>query len=77
MPTCLQLPIGQTLEWDYYYYVRKNPICFDGKIPTAILYVSDDNLSEWEEISAFAARYQAAVKILEHGEHYFHTENQL
>lgn len=73
----IQLPIGQTLEWDYYCYVRKNPICFDWKRPTAILYGSDDNLSEWEEISAFAARYQAAVKILEHGEHYFHTENQL
>jgi predicted alpha/beta-hydrolase family hydrolase len=45
--------------------------------PTAILYGSGDNLSEWEEISAFALRYQAAVKILDNGEHYFHTEQQL
>lgn len=42
----ISLPIGQILDWDYYCYVRKNPICFDWKIPTAILYDSDDNLSE-------------------------------
>ncbi len=73
----IQLPIGQKLEWNYYCYVKENPISFEWKIPTAILYGSDDSLSEWEEISAFAARYQATVKVLKHGEHYFHTEQQL
>ena len=62
----IPLPIGQTLDWDYFCYVRENPICFDWEIPTSILYGSDDNLSEWKEISAFATRYQAAVKVLEH-----------
>lgn len=73
----IQLPIGQTLEWNYYCYVKENPISFEWKVPTAILYGSDDNLSEWNEISTFAARYHSAVKVLEHGEHYFHTEEQL
>ncbi len=73
----IPLPIGQTLDWDYYCYVKKNPVCFDWKMPTAILYGADDNLSEWKEISVFAKRYQAEVKVLEHGEHYFHTEEQL
>lgn len=73
----IRLPIGQTLEWNYYCYVKENPICFKWNVPTAILYGSDDNLSEGNEISAFATRYQAAVKVLEHGEHYFHTEEQL
>ncbi len=73
----IKLPIGETLDWDYYCYVRKNPICFNWKIPTAILYGSDDNLCEWQEISAFAERYQATVKVLNNGEHYFHTEEQL
>lgn len=73
----IRLPIGQILEWNYYCYVRENPICFEWKVPTAILYGSDDNLSEWNEISTFAARYHSAVKVLEHGEHYFHTEEQL
>ncbi len=73
----IRLPIGPKLEWNYYCYVKENPICFEWKAPIAILYGSDDNLSEWEEISAFAARYQASVKVLERGEHYFHTEEQL
>jgi alpha-beta hydrolase superfamily lysophospholipase len=73
----IRLPIGQTLEWNYYCYVKENPICFEWKVPTAILYGYDDNLSEWDEISAFAERYQSTVKVLEHGEHYFHTEEQL
>jgi pimeloyl-ACP methyl ester carboxylesterase len=73
----IPLPIGQTLDWDYYCYVRANPIRFEWKPPTAILYGSADNVSEREEISAFAARYGAAVKVLENGEHYFHTEDQL
>jgi pimeloyl-ACP methyl ester carboxylesterase len=73
----IRLPTGQTLEWNYYHYVKENPVCFKWNAPTAILYGSDDNLSEENEISAFATRYQAKVKVLEHGEHYFHTEEQL
>lgn len=42
----IQLSIGQTLEWNYYYYVKENPICFEWNVPTSILYGSDDNLSE-------------------------------
>jgi len=68
----IPLPIGQTLDWDYYSYVRDNPIC-DWNIPTAILCGSDDNLSEWKEIAAFSDKYKANVQILENGEHYFHT----
>ncbi|WP_410509726.1 alpha/beta hydrolase [Methanosarcina hadiensis] len=73
----IRLPIGQVLEWNYYCYVRENPINFEWKAPAAILYGSADNLSEWDEISAFAERYQSTVEVLEHGEHYFHTEEQL
>ncbi|NLT13813.1 MAG: alpha/beta hydrolase, partial [Clostridiales bacterium] len=70
------LPIGQTLDWDYYSYVRDNPVC-DWNIPTAILYGSDDNVTAWIELSAFSEKYSATVKVLEQGEHYFHTEEQL
>ncbi|MEA4966326.1 MAG: alpha/beta hydrolase [Oscillospiraceae bacterium] len=72
----IPLLIGQTLDWDYYSYVRKNPVN-EWNIPTAILYGSDDNVSEWDEIAAFSDKYKANVQILEHGEHYFHTEEQL
>lgn len=73
----IPLPIGQTLDWEYYRYVRSHPITFDWIMPTSILYGSDDNLTSHEDISSFAARYQASVKVLEHGEHFFHTEEQL
>jgi hypothetical protein len=63
----IPLPVGQTLDWDYYRYVRANPVCFEWKSPTAILYGSADNVSEWEEISAFATRYGAAVKFSKTG----------
>lgn len=70
------LPIGQTLDWDYYSYVRENPVS-DWGIPTAILYGSDDDVTAWNEIAAFSAKYKAGVQVLDHGEHYFHMEEQL
>lgn len=72
----IPLPIGQTLDWDYYSYVRENFVN-DWNIPTAILYGSDDDVTEWNEIQAFKSRFKADVMILDHGEHYFHTEEQL
>lgn len=73
----IQLPIGQTLDWDYYCQVKNNPICFGWTMPTTILYGLEDDLCEWNEISSFAARYQVPVTALEHGGHYFHTTAQL
>lgn len=70
------LPIGQTLDWDYYSSVRDNPVR-DWNVPTSILYGSDDDVTEWDEITAFADKYKVSVQVLEHGEHYFRTEKQL
>ena len=72
----IETPIGQTLYWDYYCYVKSHPIdTWD--IPTAILYGSDDNLSEFNVVSEFIKRYNCKLHVLEHGEHYFHTDEQL
>lgn len=72
----IKTPIGQTLYWDYYCYVKSNPIeTWD--IPTAILYGSDDNLSEYDVVSEFVKRYNCKINVLEQGEHYFHTDEQL
>lgn len=73
----ITLPIGQTLDWDYYSYVKENPICFPWNAPTSILYGSDDNVSDWDEVSLFTKKYMASIQVLDHGEHYFHTEEQL
>ncbi|WP_312649609.1 alpha/beta hydrolase [Aminipila sp.] len=73
----IELPIGQNLEWDYFSYVKANPIDFEWNTPTAILYGTADNLCEWKEISSFTERYHVNLQVLEQGEHYFHTQEQL
>ncbi|MBP2634399.1 MAG: alpha/beta hydrolase family protein [Firmicutes bacterium] len=69
-------PIGQTLYWDYYCYVKAHPIVNWNKA-TSILYGSEDNLCEIDVIAAFAKCFDCDLEVLEHGEHYFHTEEQL
>jgi uncharacterized protein len=72
----IETPIGRTLDWDYYGYVKSHPIDAWDK-PTAILYGSDDDTSESQVVSEFAERYHCRLRVLEHGEHYFHTDEQL
>lgn len=69
-------PIGQTLYWDYYCYVKDHPIRL-WEPPTAILYGSDDTLCEFDVVSDFATHFNCALNVMEHGEHYFHSEEQL
>jgi len=69
-------PIGQVLYWDYYCYVKEHPINSWNK-PTAILYGSDDDLCEFDTVSNFAQQFNCDLTVMEQGEHYFHTEEQL
>jgi uncharacterized protein len=69
-------PTGSTFYWDYYCYVKSHPIDTWNK-PTAILYGSDDNTCEFDVVSDFVQRYHCKLDILEHGEHYFHTDEHL
>jgi alpha-beta hydrolase superfamily lysophospholipase len=69
-------PIGQTLYWDYYCYVKKHPIV-DWDIPTSILYGSKDDICEFDIVSEFADRFHCDMQVMEGGEHYFHTPAQL
>lgn len=65
----------KNLYWEYYEYVKKNPIIY-WNIPTSILYGSEDDLTELETIIDFAKRYSSEVKILNGSEHFFHTNEQ-
>lgn len=69
-------PIGQKLYWDYYCYVKEHPIVA-WRCPTSILYGSKDNLCEFDVIAAFAKQFEGNLTVMENGEHYFHTEEQL
>lgn len=66
---------GETLSWDYLCYVRSHPICW--RIPTCILYGSEDNLTSRDTISAFSQRIHAPLTVMEGGEHWFHTPDQM
>ena len=66
---------GETLFWDYLCYVREHPIRWTA--PTRILYGSRDNLTSYETIAAFAEAHGAALTVMEGGEHWFHTEEQM
>lgn len=68
-------PFGETLSWAYLSYARSHPISWT--IPTAILYGAADALTSYETISAFAGRIGAELTVMEAGEHWFHTEEQL
>ena len=72
----IRTDFGQTLYWDYYEYVKNNPITKWNK-KTAILYGNNDNLQDKKTIKDFCDKFNCELSILENGEHYFHTEEQL
>ena len=66
---------GEDLSWQYLCYVREHPI--DWKVTTSILYGSRDNLTSFETISDFAKNHGATLTVMENGEHWFHTAEQM
>ena len=66
---------GEDLSWDYLSWVRAHPV--DWRVPTAILYGGGDALTSPASIRAFAAEHGASLTVMEGGEHWFHTEEQL
>lgn len=67
---------GETLSWRYYQYAKTHPI---ERWPqqTAMLYAGQDNLTPRWEAEAFAARLHWDLTVMEDGEHWFHTPEQL
>ena len=72
----IETPIGQKLYWDYYCYVKENPINI-WSIDTNILYGAQDEFCEFETIYDFVKKYDCGLEVMDTGEHYFHTEEQL
>lgn len=66
---------GETLSWDYLCYVRAHPVRW--RVPTHILYGGKGHLTSREIVSAFSARIGAPLTVMEDGEHWFHTEEQM
>ncbi len=66
---------GETLSWQYLSYVRENPI--EWSIHTGILWGSSDWLVPRGTVESFAARTGAKLTVMEGGEHWFHTAEQM
>ena len=66
---------GELLSWEYLSYVRNNPITWN--IPSSILYGEKDNMNSLDTISIFADKINADLTVMENGEHWFHTEEQV
>ena len=66
---------GEDLSWEYLCYVRKHPIKWS--VSTDVLYGSKDNLTSMGSMTAFVKSHHASLTIMEDGEHWFHTEEQM
>lgn len=71
----IETEFGETLSWEYLCYVREHPIKWTA--PTHILYGDKDNLTSLETITEFANQMGATLTVMENGEHWFHTEEQM
>ena len=56
-------------------FVRDNPIEWD--IPTEILYAGNDNITSRRTVNEFVRTHNAKLTVMEDGEHWFHTEEQV
>lgn len=72
----IKTDFGQTLYWDYYLYVKNNPIETWNK-KTFILYGSKDNMQSEKLIKEFSIKNNINLDILENGEHFFHKKEEL
>lgn len=66
---------GEDLSWEYLCWVRAHPIRWS--VPTGILYGGRDQLTSYDTIAAFAREHGALLTVMEHGGHWFHTEEQM
>ena len=71
----IETSFGETLSWEYLCYVRENPIQWNA--PTHILYGEKDNLTQYQTVLQFAESTNSSLTVMENGEHWFHTENQM
>ena len=67
---------GETLSWSYLTYAAEHRIT-EWDSPTAILYAGQDHLTARQTVDDFARQFGCAVTVMENGEHWFHTEEQL
>lgn len=71
----IETGFGERLSWEYLLWVRRNPLSWE--TPTAILYGGNDKMQSFDTICTFAKKIKASVTVMEDGEHWFHTDEQM
>lgn len=66
---------GENLSWKYLCFVRENPVTWN--VLTEILYAGNDNLISRQTVDEFISSHNAHLTVMEKGEHWFHTDEQL
>lgn len=66
---------GEDLSWEYLCFVREHPVKWN--VPTDILYGSEDKLISFDSITAFAQACKSNLTVMNGGEHWFHTPEQM
>ena len=67
---------GQTLSWKYLCWVREHSVR-SWTCPIRILYGNQDNMTSRQTIDGFVRQHDAKLTVMEGGEHWFHTPEQL
>lgn len=71
-----EITLGRkNLSWKYLQFVREHPI--DWQVETEILYGENDDHTSKAVLEDFIESHNAHVTIMENGEHWFHTKEQL
>lgn len=65
----------EPLEWGYYQWVLSHPIVWEKR--TSILYGKSDEICDLKTISNFTDSTGSNLTMMEDGEHWFHTKEQL
>ena len=71
----IRTDFGEELSWEYLCYIREHPIRWS--VPTSIIYGNNDNLTSLDTVCAFAEQHDAVLTVMENGEHWFHTDEQM
>lgn len=71
----IQTDFGETLSWKYLCFVRENPI--EWHVKTEILYALHNHLTSRQTVDEFINSHDAHLTVMENGEHWFHTDEQL
>ena len=66
---------GVELNDEWLDFVGSHPV--EWETPTHILYGSGDGLVPLESIREFAQIHNASLTVMENGEHWFHTDEQM